>query len=229
MTGRSLVEQLLDGGHKVSAIVRSPQKLSAKVLNNSNLSIVEAAILELSDKELEEQVRNCDAVVSCLGHVMNFRGIFGHPRKLCTQTTQRLCKAIDKSAPSEPVKFILMNTVGVKNPNSDEERTFFDRIVLGLLHYTLPPHRDNEMVAEHLYENIGEKSKNIEWCSVRPDSLINAEISPYQISQSPVTGIFTGRPTSRANVAHFMVALIESWTLWNEWKFRTPVIMNATE
>ena len=226
MTGSALVAQLLEGGHKVRVIVRLPQKFPAEILNNSNLSITEAAILDLSDKELEEQVRGCNAVVSCLGHVMDFKGIFGNPRKLCTQAIQRLCKAIEKNDTSEPIKFILMNSVGITNPDSDDKRTFFDRMVLGLLYYTLPPHRDNEMAAEHLHKNIGENNDHIEWCSVRPDSLINADISPYEITQSPVTGIFTGRPTSRDNVAHLMVALIESATLWTEWKFRMPVIMN---
>ena len=227
MTGSSLVEQLLDGGHNVRVIVRSPQKFSPEVLNSSNLSITEAAILDLSDKELEEQVRDCNAVVSCLGHVMDFKGLFGQPRKLCTEATQRLCKAIDRSNPSEPIKFILMNTVGVKNPDCDRNRIFLDRFVLGLLHYTLPPHRDNELAAEYLHNNIGENNNHIEWCSVRPDTLINADISSYEITQSPITGIFTGRPTSRANVADFMMALIESATLWNEWKFKMPVIMNT--
>ena len=96
-----------------------------------------------------------------------------------------------------------------------------------MLHWFLPPHRDNETAAEYLHEEIAENNTHIEWCCVRPDSLINADISSYEIVQSPMTGIFSGRPTSRANVAHFMEALIESTTLWSEWKFRMPVIMNA--
>lgn len=229
MTGSSLVAQLLEGGHKVRVIVRSPQKFSSEILNNSNLSIIEAAILDLSDKQLQEQVKDCNAVVSCLGHVMDFKGIFGTPRKLCTDATRRLCNAIERNSPSEPMKFVLMNSVGVENPDCDQTRTLFDRVVLGLLHYTLPPHRDNETAAEYLRKEIGENNNLIEWCSVRPDTLINAEISPYEITQSPVTGIFSGRPTSRANVAHFMIALIESATLWSEWKFRMPVIMNEID
>jgi len=93
----------------------------------------------------------------------------------------------------------------------------------------LPPHRDNEAAAEHLHGNIGRNNKHIEWCSVRPDTLINAEVSPYDVNESPITGIFTGRPTSRANVAHFMVELIENAETWNKWKFRMPVIMNSKE
>ena len=61
---------------------------------------------------------------------------------------------------------------------------------------------------------------------MRPDSLIDAETSPFDIEPSPTTGILSGRPTARANVAHFMTELIDNADLWSAWKFRMPVIMN---
>jgi hypothetical protein len=122
-----------------------------------------------------------------------------------------------------------MNTVGVKNPDLIEPRTWHDRAMLGLLHYALPPHNDNETAAEYLHGSIGKNNKHIEWCSVRPDTLINAGVSPYQIAPSPTTGIFSGRPTTRANVAHFMADLVNNDKLWNEWRFSMPVIMNSEE
>ncbi len=160
---------------------------------------------------------------------MDFNGMFGDPKKLCTDATRRLCNAIEKNNPPEPARFILMNTVGVQNPDLEEKRTWYERGLLFLLRYCLPPHRDNETAAEVLYRNVGKHNKHIEWCSVRPDSLINAEVSPYDIEESPATGIFTGRPTTRSNVAHFMTELIENTELWSKWKFRMPVIMNSKE
>jgi hypothetical protein len=59
--------------------------------------------------------------------------------------------------------------------------------------------------------------------------LIDAEVSPYDVKESPVTGIFTGRATTRANVAHLMTKLIEDEELWSTWKFKMPVIMNSQE
>ena len=67
MTGRALVEQLLNKGQKVRAIVRSPRKLPAKVLDHPNATVVEASVLDLTDEEMAEHVKDCDAVVSCLG------------------------------------------------------------------------------------------------------------------------------------------------------------------
>lgn len=227
MTGRSLIEQLLDKGHAVRVVVRSPQKFSANVLEHPNLTVTSASILDLTDEELSDQVKDCDAVVSCLGHVMDFKGMFGHPRKLCTDATKRLCTAIEQYNPTEPIKFVLMNTVGVQNPNCNEKRSLIERAMLALLHRTLPPHNDNETAAEYLYRIVGTDNDHVEWCSVRPDSLINAQVSSYEINESPTTGIFTGRPTSRANVAHFMIELIDNTELWTKWKFRMPVIMNS--
>jgi len=226
MTGRRLVEHLLGKNHEVRVIARSLHKLSSEVLKNSNTTVIEAPVLDLTDQEIAE---DCDAVVSCLGHAMDFSGMFEDPRKLCTDATRRLCNAIEKNQPPEPTKFILMNTVGVQNPDLEEKRTWHERGLLFLLRHSLPPHRDNETAAEYLYRNIGKDNKHIEWCGVRPDSLIDAEVSPYDIKASPTTGILTGRPTARSNVAHFMTELIENADLWSKWKFRMPVIMNTKE
>ena len=120
-----------------------------------------------------------------------------------------------------------MNTVGVPNPALAEQRTWYERGLLTVLRHTLPPHRDNETAADYLSRTISSNNPHIEWCSVRPDSLIDADVSAYDIEASPTTGIFTGRPTTRANVAHFMTELIDDTALWNTWKFRMPVIMNS--
>ncbi len=229
MTGRALVEQLLGKGHNVRTSVRSPDKLPAGVRDHPSATVIEASVLDLTDEQMAEHVKACDAVVSCLGHVMNLKGMFGHPRRLCTDATRRLCDAIEESRPSNPIKFILMNTVAVQNPDLEENRAWFERGLLAVLRHTLPPHRDNETAAEHLHQNVGRESKHVEWCSVRPDSLVNAEVCSYDIVRSPTTGILTGRPTARANVAHFMVDLVEDAELWSTWRFGMPVIMNSNE
>ncbi len=228
MTGRRLVEQLLGKNYKVRIIVRSSHKLPADIVENPNTISIEASVLDLTDEEVTEHVKDCDAVVSCLGHVMNFKGIFGEPKKLCTDATRNLCNSLEKHSLPKPTKFILMNTVGVQNPDLEEKRNWVERGLLTLLHHTLPPHRDNETAAEYLHKTVGKENKSIEWCCVRPDSLINAEVSPYDITESPTTGIINGRPTARSNVAHFMTDLIENEELWCTWKFRMPVIMNSS-
>ena len=153
---------------------------------------------------------------------MSFKGIFGESKKLCTHATRRLCNAIEASRPTSPAKFILMNTVGVPHPDLRDQRTWFERGVLTLLRCLIPPHRDNETAAEHLHTAVSRENKHLDWCSVRPDSLIDSEVSPYNITESSVTGIFTGRPTTRANVAHCTPKLIGDNELWSAWKFKIP-------
>ena len=227
MTGQPLIEQLLNKGHQVRIVVRSREKLSPFVSEHPNLSVKQASLLDLSDAEMIAQVRGCDVIISCLGHVLSFKGMFGQPRKLCTDAVRRLSNAVEKTNPAQPVKLILMNTVGVRNPDGDAKRTLGERALLSVLRRTIPPHKDNETAAEHLLSTVGKNSPHIQWVIVRPDTLINADISAYDIEPAPTTGIFTGRPTTRANVAHFMVDLTENAEMWVRWKFKMPVIMNA--
>ena len=93
-TGRLLVEQLLNRGQNVKVIVRSPDKLPEVLKNHDHLSVIRASVLDLSDAEMTRHVNGCDAMASCLGHNMSLKGIFGHPRRLVTDTTRRLCNAI---------------------------------------------------------------------------------------------------------------------------------------
>jgi len=63
-TGRLLVEQLLERGEPVKAIVRSKDRLPQNLQQREQLKIVEANVLDISDQQLAEQVQDCDAVAS---------------------------------------------------------------------------------------------------------------------------------------------------------------------
>jgi nucleoside-diphosphate-sugar epimerase len=228
-TGRLLVEQLLSRNQQVRAIARSRRNLPDEVLTHANATVIEASLLDWADEEMAKHVSDCDAVVSCLGHTMDFKGMFGEPKDLCTQATRRLCDAIERNSSIRPTKFILMNTVGVQNPDLAEKRSWHERALLAVLRHTVPPHRDNETAATFLHQVVGKENRTVEWCCVRPDSLVDAEMSPYDIEPSPTTGILSGRPTARANVAHFMTEIIDNADLWSTWKFRMPVIMNQVQ
>jgi len=227
-TGQLLVEQLLDRGQKVKAVVRSSDKVPKAVREHPNLSIIQANILELTDDEMAEHVRGCSAVASCLGHNLTFKGIFGRPRRLVTDATRRLCDAI-KAIPSErPSKFVLMNTTGNRNRDLDEPISFAQRCVIGLLRTCLPPHADNEEAADYLRTKIGQNDDAVEWVTVRPDGLIDQDaVTEYELHASPTrSAIFDAGKTSRINVGHFMADLIADPEVWHEWKGRMPVIFN---
>lgn len=227
-TGLLLVEQLLDRGQKVKAIARSVDKVPQAVRDHPNLSIIQASILELTDKEMAEHVKGCAAVASCLGHNLTFKGLFGHPRRLVTDATRRLGDAIKANPSEEPSKFVLMNTTGNRNRDLAEPISFAQRCVIWLLRMLLPPHADNEEAADYLRTEIGRNNRKIEWAAVRPDGLTNEdEVTEYEIHVSPTrSAIFDAGKTSRINVAHFMADLITDPQTWNEWKGQMPVIYN---
>ncbi len=228
-TGRLLVRQLLDRGLTVHAIVRSPQKFIEAVGSHKRLSMTQAAVLDLSVAELAEHASDCQAVVSCLGHTLSFRGVYGKPRRLVTDATRRLCEAVKANAPDTPVKFVLMNSTGCRNPDMAETVSFAERCVISLIRRLVPPHADNEHAAEYLRNHVGPTDNCIEWVVVRPDSLIDSNaVSNYAICPSPVrSAIFNSGETSRINVGHFMADLIADVTVWNTWKGQAPVIYNA--
>src|SRR4030088_2963552 len=61
-TGRLVVEQALAAGHTVTALVRSPEKLSS---GNSNLRVVAGEATDTS--ALSRALEGADAVISTLG------------------------------------------------------------------------------------------------------------------------------------------------------------------
>ncbi|GIK40469.1 MAG: hypothetical protein BroJett011_43020 [Chloroflexota bacterium] len=227
-TGRLLVEQLLKRGQNVRVMVRSPGNLPDFLKNHDNLSVIHASVLDLSDAEMAQHVKGCSAVASCLGHNLSLKGIYGHPRKLVTNATSRLCNAIKANKPEAPTKFVLMNTAGNSNRDLHEPISFGQRCVIGLLRLLLPPHVDNERAADYLRTRIGQNDGAIEWVAVRPDNLINEdEVTEYEVHPSPTrSAIFNAGSTSRINVAHFMARLITEDDIWNKWKGQMPVIYN---
>ncbi|MFK7803392.1 MAG: NAD(P)-dependent oxidoreductase [Anaerolineae bacterium] len=227
-TGRLLVEELINRGHLVKVIVRSAARLPDTVKNHPNLSVIEASLLDLTDAELTQHLQGIDAVASCLGHNLTFKGLYGHPRRLVTDATRRLCEAIRRNNPEKPVKFVLMNTTGNRNLDLNESISLAEKAVVGLLRLLLPPHSDNEQAAGYLSKVVGQHDQQVEWVAVRPDGLLDIDtVSEYEIHPSPiVSAIFGGGKTSRINVAHFKADLITSDSSWAQWKGQMPVIYN---
>ncbi len=226
-TGHLLVSQLLDQGSHVKVIVRSAKKIENLVGEHPNLEIIEGNLLEIKPSELVEILADCQAVASCLGHNLSFRGIFGKPRRLVTDAVQILCKSISNQKNNQPVKFVLMNTTGNRNRDLNERVSFVHKCLINLIRLLIPPHADNEAAAEYLRTQI-DSSDPIEWVVVRPDTLKDAlSISEYEIHPSPVRdALFDPGQTTRINVAHFMSELIFDDKVFQQWKGQMPTIYN---
>lgn len=227
-TGILLVKILLQKGLEVIAIARNTDALTKIDSNDGRLTIVEASISEMTNNDLTQHLMNCQAVFSCLGHNLTFKGMYGHPRRLVTDAVVKVIESIKSLNNNNKVKIILMNTAGNSNRDIPEKPPFSQQIVISLLRALLPPHADNEEAADYLRLHVGQDDQIIEWAAVRPDGLINEdEVSPYDIHPSPTrNAIFDAGSTSRINVADFMSELAVNSGLWNKWKGKMPVIYN---
>ncbi len=225
-TGRLLAQALLARGHSLKLVVRDKSRLPEAVRTSPKVSIHEAVLLDLDHDALQSDVAGCGAIVSCLGHNLSWRGVFGPPYQLVHEATRRLYSAAEHS-PTR-TKFILMSSTGVRNRRAHEQVSLAQSLVIGLLTVALPPHRDNERAAAYLQNKVGPQSASPEWVIVRPDGLTDeAEPTPYSLHPSPTrSAIFDAGKTSRINVATFMAELIEQEPLWEQWRGQMPVIYN---
>jgi len=120
-TGKLLVADLLKRDTEVIAIVRTSSSLKNTFESHPNYREVSASITEMSDNELSPLLKDCDVVLSCLGHNLNFRGMFGEPKRLVTDTIEKLSRVIESLKPDKKVKVILMNTTGNSNRDIPEK------------------------------------------------------------------------------------------------------------
>lgn len=228
-TGRRVLQQLMARGVNVRAIVRSARRLPEGVAQDPRLTVVEADLLSVGAEDLLAHVRGCKAVISCLGHVLSVRGVFGPPRDLVTRATQDLCRAIRAAQPDAPVKYILMSSVSVNHPGGPEARRgTLDKAFLWVLRGLVPPARDNQSAADFLHDEIGAEDPLVRWVVVRPDSLLEGEVSAYSLHENLVSGLFKPNSTNMANVAHFMCDLATDPATWERWAGRLPVIVNGS-
>jgi hypothetical protein len=192
------------------------------------VEVVEADLLSLGDDELRHYLRGCHAVISCLGHVISFKGVFGPPRDLVMQATKRLCRGIEALQPAKPVKFVLMSSVSVNHPGGlDTRRGVSDKMIMWLLRGLVPPARDNQQASDFLWRSIGTAHPFVQWVAVRPDTLLEGDVSEYALHEGLVNSLFAPASTNMANVAHFMCELVANPKAWDDWKAKFPVIING--
>jgi len=227
-TGRLLVTELLKKNVEVVAVLRPSSNLPHGLCSQGGLQIIRTEIAELQERELAQYLQGCDGAISCLGHNLTLKGMFGHPKLLVTDAIKNICRAIDGTGTDEKFKLILLNTTGNSNRDLSEKPPLSQRIVISIIRLLLPPHLDNEKAADFLRLEIGHSHNIIEWAAVRPDTLSdNEDVTEYDIFISPTrNAIFDAAPTSRVNVANFMSRLICEDALWDQWKGKMPVIYN---
>jgi uncharacterized protein YbjT (DUF2867 family) len=228
-TGGRVLQQLLERGVRVRAVVRSAERLPAGVVQNPQLTVVAADLASLSDDEIREQVDGCDVVISCLGHTASLHGVYGVPRDLVCRSVERVYRATQKLRPAQPAKLILMSSVSVNRPAGlDTRRGRFERAGVWVLRGLVPPARDHQRAADFLHDVVAADDPSAQWVAVRPDSLKEGEVTQYTLHEALVDSLLRPGKTNMANVAHFMCELATDPQTWAAWRGKLPVIVNAS-
>jgi nucleoside-diphosphate-sugar epimerase len=227
-TGGRVLQQLLARAVAVRAVVRSADRLPDVAAADPLLEVVEADVATLSEEEFAELVSGRDAVISCLGHNISLVGVFGPPRDLVTRATRGVVAAARRNGPERPVRFILMSSVSVNQPErADRRRGSLERGVVAFLRVVIPPSKDNQDAADILCESVGRDDPCLQWVAVRPDSLLEGPVSGYVVHHELVSSLARPDHTAMANVAHFMCELATDDALWERWRSRLPVIVDT--
>ncbi|GGN41846.1 NAD(P)-dependent oxidoreductase [Streptomyces fuscichromogenes] len=184
--GREIVRQALASGHRVTAVVRDPARLT---VTGSGLEVVRA---DLTDAEaVRPAVTGRDAVLSGLG-----------PRsRKDAGVAARLTRTVLTAMEAEGVRRLLVVSAAPVGPEPDDG--VVDRTVRGLVSRILKP------VYDDLREMEAELSRSgTDWTSVRPPRL---QDKPLTGRYRTVIGGFPprGRFIARADVAHSMLAMTD--------------------
>lgn len=227
-TGRHVVHMLLQQQHHVVALVRNTETLSALDTEFGNqLTQIKGTALTLSDSQLSSLIAEVDGVVTCLGHNLTLKGVYGAPRMLVRDSIKRIVN-LTSAVRANPLKMVLMNSSGVRNKDQHEPISFMQHLVIGLIRALLPPHRDNEQAADYL-RTLDVSKTQLQWTIVRPDALIDQdENEEYDLYPAPIrSAIFDSGQVSRINVARVMSRLLIDPELWHHWQGRMPVVYNS--
>lgn len=228
-TGSRVLTQLLERGVPVRVIVRSADRLPAGSVGNPLLEVVEADLLALPPEVLAEHLAGRDAVISCLGHSISPRGVFGPPHRLVTRAVRLVRAAVVAGEPTRPVRLVLMSSVSVHRPGlADAGRGRTQRAYLWALGAVVPPVRDNQHAADLLAHEVGREDPRLQWVVVRPDTLTDGDVAEYAVHDAIVSSIFRPDHTRMSEVAHFMCELVTDDATWQRWSGRMPVIVDAT-
>ncbi|PZR72707.1 MAG: epimerase [Chthoniobacterales bacterium] len=183
-SGRELVEQALKLGHQVTALVRTPAKLT---IQHPNLRVVRGDVLDYTS--VESAMESQDAVLCALGH----KKFFG-PSSILSEGTRNLLRAM-QSRPVPP-RFICESSLGV---GSAAGRLGLPALLV-FVPLVLPFYFWDRVRQEKLIEG-----SDLDWVIVRPSVLTDGpERGAYR--HGPNVGSYI-LPTkiSRADVANFML------------------------
>jgi putative NADH-flavin reductase len=186
-TGQHLLRLALEAGHEVTALVRTPAKIS---LTHPNLRLVQG---DLQDRlKVEQALQGADAVLSTLGPSHN------RPTYEISQGTHTLLAAMQACGVR---RLVISAGAGVRDPN--DTPGLFDRLIQRLI----------KLASRNVYEDMLRtvelvRASDRDWTVVRVPMLTDDPPKGNLV----VTWVGKGmRPRlSRADLARFMLQQLDS-------------------
>src|SRR6476659_3013001 len=189
-TGKELIEQALQQGHRLTALVRNPDRVST---SHPNLQVVKGDILDFNI--VQDVVQGQDAVLSALGHKKFFVRT-----TILSSGTKNIIGAMQKHNVS---RFICITSLGINE----------SRFKLGLYYtlFVIPFIVFFYFLDKAKQERLIRESKLI-WTIIRPGQLTNGKKRGVYKHGPNVGNYIITKTISRADVAHFMLSQLNDVT-----------------
>lgn len=190
--GRQSVEQALEAGHHVTAILRNPAKL---LLKHPNLNIVRGDVTE--PFSFSDHYAGKDVVISAIGVS---GGLFGdRPTTLYSDGARNILYDMEQSA--VPRVFFISASAVETSPTLPFVVRFLSKYVIQKLL--------KNMYADLLRMERTVKTSGLDWTIIRPPQLTNkARTGKYRMATNQF--LKNGLKISRADTADFMLTHLQS-------------------
>lgn len=185
-TGQQLTQQALDLGHTVTALARTPSKLT---IQSDRLTIIQGDVLNQAD--VDNAVSGQDAVICSLGSNSIGKGT------LRTDGTANIIKAMQSHSVE---RLIVISSLG--SGDSMGQMSFAAKTLMKTLL--------RNVIADHATQEAVVMQSNLNWTIVRPSGLTDSEKTgsyKHGLGNDPK---ITGGRIARADVAEFTLLQLES-------------------
>ena len=193
-TGKFLLEQALDHGHIVHALVREKQKIT---IERYNLTIFEGTPRDVS--ALQKAMQGCDAVLSALNISRKYEFPWSPLRTPKNFLSGTMDKVVALSEKNHVRRVVVVSAWGVSETKKDLPGWFRWLVNNSALRHQYKDHERQEEVL---------RNSTLDWTAVRPVFLTNSknhkEVFVSEDSE-PAPKLYI----SRTNLAAFMLNVLE--------------------
>jgi putative NADH-flavin reductase len=187
--GRNFMEQALEAGHDVTAVVREPSKFELK---HNNLQVVKGDVMDSAS--VEQVIKKHEAIISAIGSPASSN------EKVRSEGTQNIIRAMEKNGIR---RLISVSSLGVGD----------SKVMLPfLLKYLIVPLFLRKAFADHEIQENYIRQSNLDWTIIRPAGLTNGARTSVYRHGFPVTEKGLKSKISRADVADFMLKQLNDET-----------------